>query len=63
MRRRGQRPVDVEMVVRGGVEEDAQRAPPAIADELRGAASVTMMKATDLRQGENATEFGWLDRP
>ncbi len=52
------------MVVRGGLEEDAgEEAPPAIAEKLRGAASVAVVKATDLRQGDNATEFGGLDRP
>jgi hypothetical protein len=36
--------------------------PPAIAEKLRGAASVAVMKATDLRQGDNATELGLFDR-
>jgi hypothetical protein len=36
--------------------------PPAIGEELRGVASVAVVKATDLRQGYNATERGSFDR-
>ena len=39
-----------------------ERTPPAIAEELRSAASVAVVKATDLRQGDNATELGFFDR-
>ena len=38
-----------------------RRTPPAIAEKLGGAASVAVVKATDLRQGDNATEFGLFD--
>jgi hypothetical protein len=48
-KRRGPRRVDVEMVFRCGLKEGARRTPAAIADKLSGAASVTVMKATDLR--------------
>ena len=38
-----------------------RRTPPAIAEKLGGAASVAVVKATDLRQGNNATELGLFD--
>ena len=44
--------------LRGG---RARRTPPVIAEKLGGAASVAVVKATDLRQGDNATEFGLFD--
>lgn len=50
------------MVVRGGLEGRGERTtPPANAEKLRGAASVAVVKATDLRQGDNATELGLFD--
>ncbi len=38
-----------------------ERTTPAIAEKLRGAASVAVVKTTDLRQGDNATELGLFD--
>ena len=37
--------------------------PSLLIETLRGSSSVAMMKATNLRQGDNAAEFWWLYWP
>lgn len=43
--------------------EDFPECPSRAIETLSSSSSVAMVKATNLRQGDNAAEFGWLHRP
>jgi hypothetical protein len=45
-------------------QEDGERRKAAVvAETLRSSSGISMMEATDLRQGDDVAEVGWLYRP
>ena len=46
-----------------GQDPRSPECPSQDIETLSSSSSVAMVKATNLRQGDNVAEFGWLDRP